>query len=79
MFKCCCRARRSTSYCFASNQSFYSFTLLTRVPRAYISSRRAVGGNRDGRHDGENPYYAGKRGHHSDGGYTPEPGPYAGQ
>ncbi len=52
---------------------------LTRVPRAYISSRRAVGGNRDGRYDGENPYYTGKRGHHSDGGYTPEPGPYAGQ
>ena len=43
---------------------------LSRVPRAYVSSREAIGGNRDGRNDGENPYYTGKRG---------EPGPYAGQ
>ena len=54
---------------------------LNRVPRAYVSSREAIGGNRDGRNDGENPYYNGKRGQKpgSDGGYTPEPGPYAGQ
>ena len=54
---------------------------LNRVPRAYVSSREAIGGNRDGRNDGENPYYNGKRGQQSgsDGGYTPEPGPYAGQ
>ena len=48
---------------------------LTRVPRAYISSRQAVGGNRDGRHEGENPYYTGKRGHTS----SYEPGTYPGQ
>lgn len=55
---------------------------LTRIPRAYVSSREGVGGDRDGRHEGEeNPYYTGKRGRTagSDGGYTPEPGPYAGQ
>lgn len=55
---------------------------LSRVPRAYISSRTAVGGNRDGRYEGENPYYSGKRGQNPSGetgGYTPEPGPYAGQ
>ncbi len=55
---------------------------LTRIPRAYVSSREGVGGDRDGSNAGEeNPYYTGKRGRTagSDGGYTPEPGPYAGQ
>ena len=58
---------------------------LNRVPRGYISSKTAVGGNADGRasDNGEdNPYYSKRRGSSSgseNGGYTPEPGPYAGQ
>ena len=57
---------------------------LNRVPRGYIASKEAVGGNADGTaaDNGEgNPYYSNKRGSTSgsEGGYTPEPGPYAGQ
>lgn len=57
---------------------------LNRVPRGYISSKTAVGGNAEGTaaDNGEgNPYYSNKRGSTSgsEGGYTPEPGPYAGQ
>ena len=57
---------------------------LNRIPRGYIASKEAVGGNADGTaaDNGEgNPYYSNKRGSSSgsEGGYTPEPGPYAGQ
>ena len=57
---------------------------LNRIPRGYIASKEAVGGNADGTaaDNGEgNPYYSNKRGSTSgsEGGYTPEPGPYAGQ
>ena len=55
---------------------------LNRVPRAYISSKDAVGGNSDGRYAGNgegNPYYTHSRGDSA--GYTPpsHPTPYQGQ
>ncbi len=53
---------------------------INRVPRGYISSKTAVGGDRDGTaaDNGEdNPYYSRKRGGTS--GYTPEPGGYVNQ
>lgn len=57
---------------------------LNRVPRAYLASETAVGGNANGTaaDNGEdNPYYSKRRGSSSgsEGGHTPEPGPYAGQ
>lgn len=52
---------------------------LDRVPRAYVSSAEAVGGDADGKAEGENPYYTHSRGSTpgSDGGF--EPLPYPGQ
>lgn len=55
---------------------------IKRVPRAYIQSKSAVGGDKDGKADDtdENPYYSKKRGKtESEGSYTPEPRPYRGQ
>ena len=49
---------------------------LNRVPRAYVNSKEAVGGNRDGRYadDGEgNPYYT--HGRDGSSGSTPSPSP----
>ena len=54
---------------------------LNRVPRAYVNSKEAVGGNRDGRYadDGmANPYYTHSRGD-SAGGSAGHPTPYQGQ
>lgn len=59
---------------------------LLRVPRAYVQSKEAVGGNRDGSYaaDGEgNPYYTHKRGDSAgkdnEKPYRPRPTPYLGQ
>ena len=41
---------------------------LSRVPRAYVSSKDAVGGSADGPNDDENPYYTHDRGKKSDDG-----------
>lgn len=52
-----------------------------RIPRAYVSSRKAVGGTSEGANEGENPYYTSSRGSKSgtgeaEGGSGDHPTPY---
>ena len=60
-------------------------TSINRVPRAYVESDTAVGGDQNGRAEGSNPYYSGSRGSGSAGSGvssdtpTEEPSVYVGQ
>ena len=52
---------------------------LNRVPRAYVSSKDAVGGSADGKNEGGNPYYTHRRGSSSGTDDWGHPTPYEDQ